>query len=138
MTRLTRRWPSPWRFASTPFLPTRALVPANAPHPAPDDGNGARRLQELAEDLDVQLTRAGYLEPGQGPFGGWVLQRTLRDMLRFLSLGFELELYAPCELRGIYWCAAARGATRARPPACPARLPTALGAAVRAADRCGE
>ena len=60
-------------------------------------------LQDLAENLDADLQRAGYLEPGIGPFGAWVLQRTFGDMTRFVQLGFELELYAPCELVGIYW-----------------------------------
>ena len=54
-------------------------------------------LQDLAETLDHQLQQAGYLEPGTGPFGSWTLHRTLRDMLDFIALGFELQLYAPCE-----------------------------------------
>ena len=60
-------------------------------------------LQELAETLDNQLERAGYLDPGSGPFGAWCLHRTLKDMLQFISLGFELELYAPCEFAFVYW-----------------------------------
>ena len=60
-------------------------------------------LQDLAENLDSELQRAGYLDPGLGPFGAWVLHRTMRDMTRFITLGFELELYGPCELIGIYW-----------------------------------
>ncbi|KOO28251.1 n-alpha-acetyltransferase auxiliary subunit-like protein [Chrysochromulina tobinii] len=60
-------------------------------------------LQDLAENLDAELQRAGYLDPGLGPFGAWVLHRTMRDMTRFITLGFELEMYAPCELIGIYW-----------------------------------
>ena len=57
----------------------------------------------MTESLDAQLQRAGYLGPGVGPFGAWTLQRTLRDMLRFLQAGFELELYAPCEHLYMYW-----------------------------------
>jgi len=65
-------------------------------------------LQELAETLDGQLHRAGYttcpaLSAPLSPFGSWTLQRTLADMVRFLHLGFELELYAECELPGLYW-----------------------------------
>ena len=41
-------------------------------------------LQDLAENLDMHLQRAGYLEPGMGLFGAWTLQRTLRDMVCFL------------------------------------------------------
>ena len=38
-----------------------------------------------------------------GPFGAWCLHRTLRDMLGFIHLGFELELFAPCEHTFCYW-----------------------------------
>jgi hypothetical protein len=60
-------------------------------------------LQELAETVDTQLQQAGYLEPGVGPYGAWCLHRTLRDMIAFIMLGFELELFAPCEFGFAYW-----------------------------------
>jgi hypothetical protein len=60
-------------------------------------------LQDLAEALDTQLERAGYVEPGLGPYGPWCLHRTLKDMLWFITMGFELELYAPCEFGFVYW-----------------------------------
>ena len=60
-------------------------------------------LQELAETLDAQLEHAGYLTAGMGPYGAWCLHRTLSDMLWFIALGFELELYAPCEYAFVYW-----------------------------------
>jgi len=62
--------------------------------------------QEVADGLDMELQRAGRVEPSVAPFGAWVVSQTLGTMLRFLLLGFELELYAPCEYRMIYWCAA--------------------------------
>ena len=40
--------------------------------------------------LDAQLQKAGYLEPGVGPYGAWCLRHTLKDMLLFVYLGFEL------------------------------------------------
>ena len=52
-------------------------------------------VQEMAESLDTQLQRAGYLDPGVGPFGAWTLQRTLRDMNRFLAQGFEVHQGRP-------------------------------------------
>ena len=63
-----------------------------------------RVSQEMAETLDSQLQHAGYLNPGVRPFGAWVLHRTMRDMLWWIHLGFELELFAPCEYAFVYWC----------------------------------
>ena len=47
-------------------------------------------LQDLADDLDGQLQRAGLLQPGVQPYGIWVLVQTLQTVRRFLLLGFEL------------------------------------------------
>ena len=58
-------------------------------------------LQDLVDGLDMQLQHAGYLEAGVAPFGMWVLAETLSTMCRFLLLGFELELYAPCEFQAL-------------------------------------
>jgi len=60
-------------------------------------------LQELADDLDGQLQRAGLLQPGVQPYGIWVLVQTLQTVRRFLLLGFELELYHHCELQMVFW-----------------------------------
>ena len=87
----------------------------------------------------MQLQQLRQIEPTLIPFGSWVLaqataaaaattttttvatnstsptprSQTLGAMRRFLTLGFELDLYAPCEYRMIYWCA--------RAPASPLR-----------------
>mmetsp|Transcript_22723 Transcript_22723/g.37581 ORF Transcript_22723/g.37581 Transcript_22723/m.37581 type:complete len:725 (+) Transcript_22723:133-2307(+) len=60
-------------------------------------------LQELADSLDSDLQNAGLLESPVQPFGTWVLTCTLNSMSRFLLLGFELDLYAPCEYQMIYF-----------------------------------
>lgn len=60
-------------------------------------------LQELCDALDAQLQGAGLLERGVAPFGKWTLTATVGVMLRFLLLGFELDLHAPCEYHMIYW-----------------------------------
>ena len=62
-------------------------------------------LQELAENLDAQLQHAGYLPPGVGPYGAWTVRSTLRDMLRFIFLGFELGArQAPPATAWIFFC----------------------------------
>ena len=47
-------------------------------------------LQDLADDLDGQLQRAGLLQPGVQPYGISVLVQTLQTVRRVLLLGFEL------------------------------------------------
>ena len=85
--------------------------------------------QELADEVDMQLQQLRQIEPTLIPFGSWVLaqataaattttigtttispiprSQTLGAMRRFLTLGFELDLYAPCEYRMVYWYARA-------------------------------
>ena len=65
-------------------------------------------LQEIADSLDMQLQHARYLEVSVQPFGTWVLWHTLATMCRFLTLGFQLELYSVSEFQMVRHCTAYR------------------------------
>ena len=60
-------------------------------------------LQPMCDAFDEALQGRGLLERGVQPFGAWALQQTLDAMGLFLRLGFELELYAPCEFQMVCW-----------------------------------
>ena len=60
-------------------------------------------LQPMCDAFDEALQTRGLLERGVQPFGAWALQQTLDAMGLYLRLGFELELYAPCEVQMVCW-----------------------------------
>ncbi|OKL55867.1 hypothetical protein UA08_08865 [Talaromyces atroroseus] len=69
-------------------------------------------LQIEAEELDTQLQSLTgeiplSLENGQStyayPLGSWVYHEKLNQMQLVFQMGFELSIYAPEELGGIYW-----------------------------------
>lgn len=60
-------------------------------------------LQPMCDAFDEALQSRGLLERGVQPFGAWALHQTLECMGLYLRIGFELELYAPCEYQMVCW-----------------------------------
>ena len=51
----------------------------------------------------LRLQEKGLLERGVQPLGAWALGQTLDAMSLYLRLGFELDLFSPCEFQMNYW-----------------------------------
>ena len=47
----------------------------------------------------LRLQAKGLLERGVQPLGAWALGQTLDAMSLYLRLGFELDLFSPCEFQ---------------------------------------
>lgn len=69
-------------------------------------------LQQDALALDGDMVAAfqdenipidGPNTPCSHPYFSWTMEHTLRLMIRYLQLGFELELWANHELLVVYW-----------------------------------
>ncbi|XP_071954055.1 N-alpha-acetyltransferase 35, NatC auxiliary subunit-like isoform X2 [Antedon mediterranea] len=60
-------------------------------------------LQDEAEQLDQELKNIGRNDRQVSGFSNWALYYTLRTMIQYMQLGFELELYAVHEYHYIYW-----------------------------------
>ncbi|PIK41723.1 putative N-alpha-acetyltransferase 35, NatC auxiliary subunit [Apostichopus japonicus] len=64
-------------------------------------------LQDEAEKVDANLHGLMVISEPRRPykacFGSWVMYHTLRAMMAYILLGFELELYAVHEYHYIYW-----------------------------------
>lgn len=57
----------------------------------------------MCDACDEALQEKGLLERGVQPLGAWALGQTLDAMSLYLRLGFELDLFSPCEFQMNYW-----------------------------------